>query len=66
MATEPILIATPMTQQPVEWAFTARIWTAQRQAALLRPDLSEEIVTIFSQIEAALRGKPAAGTRALA
>lgn len=31
VATEPILIAAPMTQQPVEWAFTARIWTAEVQ-----------------------------------
>ena len=27
VATEPVLIAAPMTQQPVQWAFTARIWT---------------------------------------
>ena len=27
VAAEPMLIAAPMTQQPVEWAFTARIWT---------------------------------------
>ena len=27
VATEPALIAVPMTRQPVEWAFTARIWT---------------------------------------
>jgi len=26
-ATEPIMIAARMTQQPVDWAFTARIWT---------------------------------------
>jgi hypothetical protein len=26
-AVEPILIAAPMTQQPANWAFTARIWT---------------------------------------
>ena len=26
-ATEPIVIAAPMTKQPLEWAFTARIWT---------------------------------------
>src|SRR6266545_932977 len=26
-AVEPILIAAPMTRQPVDWAFTARIWT---------------------------------------
>jgi len=26
-AVEPILIAVPMTRQPADWAFTARIWT---------------------------------------
>jgi hypothetical protein len=26
-AVEPILIAAPMTRQPADWAFTARIWT---------------------------------------
>ena len=31
VATEPILIAAPLTQQPVEWAFTARIWTDEVQ-----------------------------------
>ena len=31
VAAEPILIAAPMTQQPVEWAFTARIWTDEVQ-----------------------------------
>ena len=36
-ATEPILIAAPMTQQPVEWAFTARIWTDEVQRPNDRP-----------------------------
>ena len=27
VANEPVLIAAPMTKQPVEWAFLARIWT---------------------------------------
>ena len=31
VAAEPILIAAPMTHQPVEWAFTARIWTDEVQ-----------------------------------
>ena len=31
VATEPILIAAPMTKQPPEWAFTARIWTDEVQ-----------------------------------
>ena len=31
VAAEPILIAAPMTRQPVEWAFTARIWTDEVQ-----------------------------------
>ena len=26
-ATEPIVVAAPMTRQPVDWAFSARIWT---------------------------------------
>ena len=37
MATEPILIAAPITQQPVEWAFTARIWTDEVQRPNDRP-----------------------------
>ena len=37
VATEPILIAAPMTQQPVEWAFTARIWTDEVQRPKDRP-----------------------------
>ena len=37
VATEPILIAAPMTQQPVEWAFTARIWTDEVQRPNDRP-----------------------------
>ena len=36
-ATEPTLIAAPMTQQPVEWAFTARIWTDEVQRPNDRP-----------------------------
>ena len=36
-ATEPILIAAPMTQQPLEWAFTARIWTDEVQRPNDRP-----------------------------
>ena len=37
VATEPILIAAPVTQQPVEWAFTARIWTDEVQRPNDRP-----------------------------
>ena len=37
VATEPILIAAPMTQHPVEWAFTARIWTDEVQRPKDRP-----------------------------
>ena len=37
VATEPILIAAPMTKQPVEWAFTARIWTDEVQRPNDRP-----------------------------
>ena len=37
VATEPILIAAPMTQQPVKWAFTARIWTDEVQRPKDRP-----------------------------
>ena len=37
VATEPVLIAAPMTQQPVEWAFTARIWTDEVQRPNDRP-----------------------------
>ena len=45
VATEPILIAAPMTQQPVEWAFTARIWTDEVQRPNDRPwsNLAEAI-----------------------
>ena len=32
-AVEPILIAAPMTRQPAEWAFTARIWTEGSSAS---------------------------------
>ena len=37
VATEPILIAAPMTQPLVEWAFTARIWTEEVQRPHDRP-----------------------------
>lgn len=37
VATEPILIAAPRTQQPVQWAFTARIWTDEVQRPKDRP-----------------------------
>ena len=37
VATEPVLIAAPMTKQPVEWAFTARIWTDEVQRPSDRP-----------------------------
>ena len=37
VATEPILIAAPMTHQPVAWAFTARIWTDEVQRPKDRP-----------------------------
>ena len=37
VATEPILIAAPMTKQPIEWAFTARIWTDEVQRPKDRP-----------------------------
>ena len=37
VATEPILIAAPMTHQPVAWAFTARIWTDDVQHPKDRP-----------------------------
>ncbi|MEW1912821.1 hypothetical protein AB0442_31035 [Kitasatospora sp. NPDC085895] len=37
VATEPILIVAPMTHQPVEWAFTARIWTEGVQRPIDRP-----------------------------
>lgn len=37
VATEPVLIAAPMTRQPVEWAFTARIWTEEVQRPYDRP-----------------------------
>lgn len=36
-ATEPILTAVPMTQQPADWAFTARIWTEGVQRPVNRP-----------------------------
>ncbi len=37
VAAEPILIAAPMTQQPVQWAFCARIWTDDVQRPNDRP-----------------------------
>ena len=37
VATEPVLTAAPMTQQPVKWAFTARIWTDEVQRPNDRP-----------------------------
>ncbi|WP_433890373.1 hypothetical protein [Streptomyces sp. CA-111067] len=36
-ALEPILIAAPMTRQPADWAFTARIWTEQVHRPADRP-----------------------------
>ena len=36
-AIEPILTAVPMTQQPADWAFTARIWTEGVQRPVNRP-----------------------------
>ena len=36
-ATEPILIAAPLTQQPVEWALTVRIWTDEVERPTDRP-----------------------------
>lgn len=36
-AVEPILIAAPMTRQPAEWAFTARIWTEGSRRPIDRP-----------------------------
>lgn len=36
-ATEPILIAAPMTSQPVDWAFIARIWPAGVRMSAERP-----------------------------
>jgi hypothetical protein len=35
-AVEPILIAAPMTRQPADWAFTARIWTEGVQRPIPR------------------------------
>ena len=37
VAAEPVLIAAPMTRQPVEWAFSARIWTEGVQRPNDRP-----------------------------
>lgn len=36
-AVEPILIAAPMTRQPADWAFTARIWTEGVRRPIDRP-----------------------------
>jgi hypothetical protein len=36
-AVEPILIAAPMTRQPADWAFTARIWSQGVQRPTGRP-----------------------------
>ncbi|MCX4557459.1 hypothetical protein OHA02_14740 [Streptomyces phaeochromogenes] len=36
-AVEAILIAAPMTRQPADWAFTARIWPEQVQRPIDRP-----------------------------
>jgi hypothetical protein len=36
-AVEPILIAARMTRQPVEWAFTARLWTEGVRRPIDRP-----------------------------
>jgi hypothetical protein len=36
-ATEPILIAVPMTRQPADWAFTARIWSEGVRRTIERP-----------------------------
>ncbi|MEV4568514.1 hypothetical protein AB0K12_32495 [Nonomuraea sp. NPDC049419] len=36
-AAEAILIAAPMTRQPANWAFTARIWTEQVKRPIDRP-----------------------------
>jgi hypothetical protein len=36
-AVEPILIAVPMTRQPANWAFTARLWTEGVRRTINRP-----------------------------
>jgi hypothetical protein len=36
-AVEPVLIAAPMTRQPADWAFTARIWTEGVRRPIDRP-----------------------------
>lgn len=36
-AVEPILVAAPMTRQPADWAFTARIWTEGVRRPMDRP-----------------------------
>ena len=36
-AVEPILIAAPMTRQPADWAFSARIWTEGVRRTIDRP-----------------------------
>ncbi|MFC1410222.1 hypothetical protein ACEZCY_13230 [Streptacidiphilus sp. N1-12] len=37
VATEPVLIMAPMTRQPADWAFTARVWTNGVQQSNNRP-----------------------------
>jgi hypothetical protein len=36
-AVEPVLIAVPMTRQPADWAFTARVWTEGVRRPVDRP-----------------------------
>ena len=36
-AVEPVLIAVPMTRQPADWAFTARLWTEGVRRTIDRP-----------------------------
>lgn len=47
MAVEPVLIMAPMTHQPVQWAFTARLWTEKVQVPTNRP---------WSRIASAIHG----------
>lgn len=46
-AIEPILIAAPMTRQPADWAFTARIWGEGSRRSMDRP---------WSKIASAIHG----------
>jgi hypothetical protein len=46
-AVEPILIVVPMTRQPADWAFTARIWTERVRRPFDRP---------WSRIASAIHG----------